>query len=96
MYKDLEEQEGCYIIVAEAGCRYHSPARYDERLTIRTRLKEARSRAIVFDYEILAADGRSVATGETVHVITDRQGKPRSLPERYRQALLAPVGTSKE
>lgn len=91
VYKELEEQEGCYIIVAEVRCRYHSPAHYDEQLTVRTCVKEARSRVIVFSYEILAEDGRPVATGETVHVITDRKGKPRSLPERYRQALLAPV-----
>jgi len=90
-YKEIEAQEGCYIIVAEANCRYLAPARYDDMLTVRTRVKEARSRVVVFSYEILGPDGRPVATGETLHVITDREGKPRSLPERYRQALLAPA-----
>ncbi|MEE8201666.1 MAG: thioesterase family protein [Candidatus Acidoferrales bacterium] len=96
LYKELEEEEGCYIIVAEASCRYHAPARYDELLTVRTRVKEARSRVVVFTYEILAEDGRKVATGETLHVITDRGGKPRSLPERYREALLSPATTVKK
>lgn len=91
IYRELEEREGCYLIVAEAHCRYHAPARYDDLLTVRTRVKAARSRVVVFNYEILAADGRRVATGETLHVVTDRYGKPRTLPERYRQALLAPV-----
>lgn len=86
-YRELEEQEGCYLVVAEASCRYHAPARYDDVLTIRTRVKQARSRVIVFSYEILAEDGSRVATGETLHVTTDRAGKPRTLPERYRQAL---------
>lgn len=86
-YRELEEQEGCYLIVAEASCRYHAPARYDDLLTVRTRVKQARSRVVVFSYEILAEDGRKVATGETLHVTTDRAGKPRTLPERYRQAL---------
>jgi acyl-CoA thioesterase FadM len=36
-----------------------------------------------------------VATGETLHVITDREGKPRTLPDRYRQALLAPMPVQK-
>ncbi|MDA2914489.1 acyl-CoA thioesterase [Acidobacteriia bacterium AH_259_A11_L15] len=93
LYKELEEEEGCYIIVAEASCRYHAPARYDELLTVRTRVKEVRSRVVVFTYEILAEDGRKVATGETLHVITDRRGKPRSLPERYREALLSSATT---
>lgn len=96
VYKDLEDQEGCYIIVAEARCRYLSPARYDEVLTIRTRVKAARTRVVVFAYEILADDGRKVATGETLHVITDREGRPRSLPERYRQVLLAPVASARK
>lgn len=90
-YRELEEQEGCYIIVAEAHCRYHSPVGYDEVLTVRTRVKQARTRVVIFGYEILTGDGRKVASGETLHVITDRDGKPRSLPERYRQALLAPL-----
>ena len=87
-YRQLEEQEGLYLIVAEASCRYHAPARYDDVLTIRTWVKQARSRVVVFSYEILAEDGTKVATGETLHVTTDREGKPRTLPERYRQALL--------
>ena len=94
VYKDLEEQEGCFIIVAEAHCRYHSPARYDEVLTVRTRVKEARTRVVVFSYEILGPDGRKVATGETLHVVTDREGKPRTLPEKYRQALLSATSAS--
>lgn len=93
VYRELEEKEGCYLIVGEAHCRYHAPARYDDVLTVRTRVKGARSRIVVFSYEILAADGHKLATGETLHVITDRQGKPRTLPERYRQALLSPVPT---
>lgn len=94
VYKELEEKEGYYIIVAEAHCRYHAPARYDDVLTVRTRVKEARNRVIVFAYEILSQDGSRVATGETLHVITDRDGKPRSLPDRYRSALLSPSPAS--
>ena len=91
VYRELEEQEGCYLVVAEASCRYHSPARYDEVLTVRTRVKAARTRVVVFTYEILGPAGNKVATGETVHVITDGKGKPRTLPEKYRHALLAPA-----
>jgi acyl-CoA thioester hydrolase len=96
VYRELEEKEGCFITVADAHCRYHSPARYDDVLTVRTRVKEVRTRVIAFNYEVLAEDGRKVASGETLHVITDRQGRPRTLPERYRQALLAPMTVSQE
>lgn len=81
-YRQLEQQEGCTIVVAEAHCRYHAPVGYDDVLTIRTR-----SRAVQFSYEVLGEDGSLVATGETLHVITDRDGRPRSLPEQYRKLL---------
>lgn len=95
-YRELEEQEGCYLVVAEARCRYHAPARYDDVLTVRTRVKAARTRVVVFTYEILGPDKRKVASGETLHVITDGNGKPRTLPEKYRLALLAPIKVVRE
>ncbi len=89
-YGEVEKKESCYFMVAEARCRYHAPARYEQLLTVRTRVKSVRARFVCFSYEILAEDGTRIATGETLHVITGRDGKPRSLPERYRAALLAP------
>ena len=88
VYKEIEERENCYATVAEVRCRYHAPARYDDTLTVRTWLKAARSRVIQFEYEIVNDTGTRIATGETLHVITDRTGKPRSLPEKYIEALL--------
>src|SRR4051794_13796272 len=82
-YRDLEEQEDCHIVVANLSVTYRAPARYDDVLTIRTRVKSIRSRVVMFEYEVLHEDGRRLATGETTHVITDRTGKPRVLPERY-------------
>jgi acyl-CoA thioester hydrolase len=87
IYKELEEREGCYATVAEARCRYHAPARYDDTLTVRTWVKAARGRVIHFEYEVRNEDGTRIATGETLHVITDKNGRPRSLPEKYVQAL---------
>jgi len=88
VYKEIEENENCYATVAEVRCRYHAPARYDDTLTVRTWLKAARGRVIQFEYEIVNEAGTRIATGETLHVITDRNGKPRSLPEKYIEALL--------
>ncbi len=89
-YKEMEQQDGLYIIVAEARCRYKAPARYDDELLIRTCLRAVRRRVLVFGYEVchLATDD-VLAEGETVHVITDRDGRPRSLPDKYRDLFLA-------
>lgn len=89
-YREMEEQDGLYIIVAEASCRYKAPARYDDEIRVRTRLSACRKRVLVFGYEVYRqADDTLLAVGETVHVITDRQGQPRALPEKYREMFFA-------
>src|SRR5512144_2097864 len=57
-YRDLEDQDGCYIVVTRVACTYHAPARYDDVLTIRTRLQRLHSRLVAFRYEVLSEDGR--------------------------------------
>jgi acyl-CoA thioester hydrolase len=85
-YKLMEREEDSYIVVTEASCRYLRPARYDDMLRIRTRVSESRRRGIRFAYEIRRhEDGELLATGETAHVICNREGRPRSLPEKYRK-----------
>jgi acyl-CoA thioester hydrolase len=89
-YREMEEQDGLYIMVAEARCRYKAPARYDDEVLVRTSLKETRRRVLIFGYEIYRqATDELLAEGETVHVITDRDGHPRSLPEKYRELFVA-------
>jgi acyl-CoA thioester hydrolase len=70
-YRDMEEQDGLYIIVAEARCRYKAPAHYDDEVEVRTYLKDVRKRVLVFGYEIYrVASDELLAEGETVHVLT--------------------------
>lgn len=89
-YREMEEQDGLYIIVAESRCRYKAPARYDDEILVRTCLRAVRRRVLVFGYEVYRqANDELLAEGETVHVITDRDGRPRSLPDKYRDLLLA-------
>ncbi|HYL46658.1 MAG TPA: thioesterase family protein [Candidatus Limnocylindrales bacterium] len=85
-YKQMESDDDCYIVVAEAQCRYKKPARFDDLLTIRTRVTGSKRRTIHFGYEILnSASGELLATGETTHVICDRLGRPKSLPLKYQK-----------
>ncbi len=89
-YRQMEQNDSLYIMVAEARCRYKSPARYDDQILIRTHLKEMRRRVLIFAYELYReATDELLAEGETVHVITDREGHPRSLPETYREYFAA-------
>ncbi|HLM57146.1 MAG TPA: thioesterase family protein [Pyrinomonadaceae bacterium] len=90
-YKDMEENDGAYLVVAESYCRYKAPARYDDELLVRTHITELRRRSVRFGYEIIRlADGVIIAEGETGHVVTDPNSRVISLPESYRIALSSP------
>lgn len=85
-YKSMETEDDSFIVVAEARCRYKRSARFDDLLVIRTRVAESKRRTVRFEYEIVdQASGDLIATGETVHVICDKLGRPKSLPEKYRR-----------
>jgi acyl-CoA thioester hydrolase len=85
-YKQMEIQDHCYVVVADARCTYKQPAHYDDVLRVRTRVAQSRSRTILFTYEVLKDPaGALIATGETLHVICDRNGRPKTLPEKYRK-----------
>ena len=92
-YRDMEEREDAFLVVAESYCRYKAPAYYDDELIVRTHITELRKRSLRFGYEIVrASNGQVVAEGETGHVVTDSSGRVRSFPEGYAQRLLsAPI-----
>ena len=84
-YADFE-RAGYLLAVSEVGARYLIPAHYDQRVTVRTRVSQVRSRLIRFEYEVLAADtGELLVSGFSSHICLDRQGKPSRIPEEWRQ-----------
>ncbi len=89
VYRDFERQNQAYLAVAQAECRYHTPARYDDVLEIRTRIGEFRKRTVRFQYEIVRKEPETlVASGSTLHVVLDAQSRPRSFPPAFRSYLL--------
>jgi acyl-CoA thioester hydrolase len=87
-YKQMELQDGVFLAVAEAHCRYASPARFDEEVVIRTWVAEVNPRMVRFAYEMLLAEGgRKLATGETKHIFLGRNLRPCRLPEKYRESF---------
>jgi acyl-CoA thioester hydrolase len=81
--------------VVEANCRYKAPARYDDLLTLETRVLNQRTSMIRFGYRLLReTPSRTeeqepvlLAEGETVHVVVDRVMQKTALPERFAAAL---------
>lgn len=84
-YRDMEQQDGVMLAVAEAHCRYAHPARFDQEVIVRTWLAEANPRMVRFGYELrLAGNGKKLATGETRHIFVGRDLKPCRMPQQYR------------
>jgi acyl-CoA thioester hydrolase len=91
-YRQMELEHNCHLPVVEASCRYKSPARYDDLVTIETRVSGLRTSVIKFSYRLFCArDGEPVllADAETVHVSVDRAMQKCPLPEPYLSAIRA-------
>lgn len=87
-YRDMEIEDDCKIAVVEARCRYKAPARYDDVVTIRTRVARQRAAVVHFEYQaVRATDGVLLAEGETVHVCIDKNFQACPLPEKYREQV---------
>ena len=93
-YAEMEKSTGVFIVVAEARCRYRSPAAYDDRIQVRTWPTEIAPRVIRFEYEVRHLDsGRLVATGETFHVPVNSSGRPVPMPPAHLAQLQAFAGS---
>jgi len=92
-YREMEQDDGCFIAVVDARCRYRAPAHYDDEIIVRTHLKNVRDSVIHFGYELVrVGDGILLAEGETTHIVTDAEMKMAALPEKYMKAFRAAVG----
>jgi len=86
-YAQLEDR-GIALAVAELSIRYHSAARYDNLIRVRTTMTDVRSRSITFDYEITNVEsGERLASARTVLVSLDKRGRPSAMPADVRERL---------
>jgi acyl-CoA thioester hydrolase len=88
-YRDME-LDGANMAVAEATCRYITPAHYDEEILVRTQVERLNRRLITFVY-VISNDqtGTVLAEGRTVHIAMGNDGKSRSIPLRYLELMKA-------
>ena len=78
------------IVVAEASCRYRSPARFDDLLAVRTWVEDVRRTSFAFGYQIMRpADSQLIAEGRTVQVVVDLASmRPIALPKEIQSLLM--------
>jgi acyl-CoA thioester hydrolase len=78
-YADLERQ-GVFFVVIKAEIRYKAPARYDDELTLTTRITRATHVRFDHAYELKRGD-TLLAEGTTTIACVDREGQVRQIPE---------------
>lgn len=86
-YKGLEEG-GIRLAVTDLQIRYRQPARFDDQVRIRCRVREVASRKVVFAYRVEHADtGTLLADAETTLICLDAEFRLARLPAAVVAAL---------
>ncbi len=79
-YRDLEA-EGILFVVAKLSCRYIKPIRYDDLITLHTRIERFTRTRIDHTYQLLR-DKVLLAEAATTLACVGRDGKPQIMPDR--------------
>jgi len=83
-YRDIEAQ-GAFLVVVRCSARFYAPARYDDVLTLTTRLTNMGQAKIDHEYELRRqADGTLIAKAATTLACVDRDGNVIRIPDSIR------------
>jgi acyl-CoA thioester hydrolase len=94
-YREFEARFGLMLPVVDAQVSYRAPARYDDVVTVETRLMEVKRASLRFGYHIVRGPD-VVATGHTVHACVDLEGRIRRMPFALVDRLGAAGGSASE
>jgi len=76
------------VILARAEIDFRIPAQYGETLEVRIEVAAIGRTSFTYDYEVVDAQGRLVASARTVQVMYDYAAeKPVPIPDEIRQKL---------
>lgn len=81
-YKDIEEK-GINLPVIEAYCKYISPARFEDKISVRCGISEWRKASLTFYYEIYnrSNNDKLITIGFTKHPCINSEGKIVPIPK---------------
>ena len=78
-YRQMEES-GLFVVVVKAECRFSKPARYDDVLTIHTKLAKLSMAKIEHEY-IASRSDEILAKGNVTLAVVDRDGRVQPIPD---------------
>jgi acyl-CoA thioester hydrolase len=80
-YRRMEE-EGLFMVVVSIECKYRKPARYDDVLTLKTRVVRVTPAKIEHEYR-LYRNGELLTEARSVLACVDRTGSVQRIPEVF-------------
>lgn len=78
-YKTLED-DGIMLVVTKVNCSFYQGAKYDDLLTVKTRVTRAKGVRIHHHYDIYV-DDELICEGDTVVAAIDTEGNVTRLPK---------------
>lgn len=86
-YRQMED-EGWFLVVSKASCRFKAPAHYDDVLLIETVITRVTHTRIDHTYHIRRkSDGELLAEAQTTLACVDREGNVQGLPRELRKRI---------
>lgn len=78
-YRAMEE-DGLFFVVVNLNCSFKQPARYDDLLTLRTRISRISPAKLEHEYELFRGD-ELLAAAQSILACVDRSGTVQRIPE---------------
>lgn len=78
-YREIEEQ-GLFMVVVSLECKYRKPARYDDVLTLKTRVVRLTPAKIEHEYRVFRGE-ELLTEAKSVLACVDRKGAVQRMPE---------------
>ncbi|MCU0886490.1 MAG: tol-pal system-associated acyl-CoA thioesterase [Rubritepida sp.] len=89
-HSDMQRMHGCFLVVKRAALEYERPARLDDEVTIRTRIRRA-SATLLLEQQVWRGEERLVVVEVTLVCVDQASLAPRRLPEPWLSALRAQI-----
>tara|TARA_R110002072_G_scaffold303069_2_gene492677 strand:+ start:3312 stop:3701 length:390 start_codon:yes stop_codon:yes gene_type:complete len=78
-YREIEES-GLFFVVTKLECKFLAPARYDDQLTLRTKISRATMAKLEHEYELRRGD-TILTTAKSVLACVDTTGRVQRMPD---------------
>ena len=85
-YRRMEES-GLLVVVVRASCKYQRPAKYDDLLTIKTKITRITAAKIEHEYQVFRGE-EQLAQAQVTLAVVNRAGAVQRVPE-WMAALVA-------